>query len=249
MIPILCEDPSFLVINKPAGWLCQAPPGVPNLQAELAAQIKQRDGHPGNPFVGLPHRLDRSTTGTLLVARHQRALKRFCAQFQSRKIRKWYLAVVEGELPPGAPMRWIDYVRKLPGQPVAEIVPDRAAEHAREAVLEAHVLAAADGCSLLKIDLHTGRMHQIRIQAASRGWPVVGDQLYGANRVLAPVATSADSDTAYREMRIALHAARLEFFHPTTAKKVHVVAPLPEYWHELPGIMKVASDWLQRPVP
>ncbi|RMF41898.1 MAG: RNA pseudouridine synthase, partial [Planctomycetota bacterium] len=88
MIPILMEEPHFLVVDKPAGWLCQAPAGVPSLQRELVSQLKIRDEHPGQPFIGLPHRLDRSTTGTLLIAPNHRALKRFNAQFQSRKIGK-----------------------------------------------------------------------------------------------------------------------------------------------------------------
>lgn len=223
-IPIVYEEPHFLLVNKPAALFSQAPPGIDSLQARLIAQLKARDQHPGEPFVGLPHRLDRGTSGIMLIARNQRALKRFGQQFQSRKVIKHYLAVVEGVLASAsaacghqsdgsaaqerqrsatlpATQRWEDYVRKIPDLPRAEVVSSDA-EGAKLAIALVDCLCrvAADGVatqSLLKVQLETGRMHQIRVQAAARGLPVVGDASYGATLPWRPTLAlpqSAGSD-------------------------------------------------------
>lgn len=218
-IQIVYEEPHFLLVNKPTALFSQAPAGIDSLQARLIAQLKARDQHPGEPFVGLPHRLDRGTSGIMLIARNQRALKRFGQQFQSRKVIKHYVAVVEGAVPqagavssvhddaggshhqsrnaaPQGEQLWEDYLRKIPGLPQAEVVTAEA-EGAKLAVARVECLYRASGhtlstsnaaeqagdarqLSLLKIELETGRMHQIRVQAASRGLPVVGDAGYGA---------------------------------------------------------------------
>lgn len=287
-IPIVYEEPHFLLVNKPAALFSQAPIGIDSLQARLIAQLKARDQHPGEPFVGLPHRLDRGTSGIMLIARNQRALKRFGQQFQSRKVVKHYLAVVEGVLAvagvpsdlgtnaagsldqlrrgePQQEQRWEDYLRKIPGLPQAEIVTAEA-EGAKLAVARVECLCSGPnvsvpnvsgpGQSLLRIQLETGRMHQIRLQAASRGLPVVGDASYGAKspwsdsftasaarpnatetlRQDAPAAdrsTAAADDDAHAHPPIALHAWSLEFRHPQTAKTIRFVAPVPENWQQL----------------
>ncbi len=121
MLTILLEEPHFLVINKPSGLFSQSAPGIDNVQALLIEQLAQRDAHPGKPFIGLPHRLDRGTSGAMLLARNQRALKRFGEQFHSRKVGKHYLAVVEGSMPAEKQLL-ADYLRKIPEKPLAEIV-------------------------------------------------------------------------------------------------------------------------------
>ena len=287
-IPIVYEEPHFLLVNKPAALFSQAPSGIDSLQARLIAQLKARDQHPGEPFVGLPHRLDRGTSGIMLIARNQRALKRFGQQFQSRKVIKHYLAVVEGVLAgagvasdmgakaarpldqqqrvePQPEQRWEDYLRKVPGLPQAEIVTAEA-EGAKLAVARVECLcsvpnvgvpeAGVPGQSLLRIQLETGRMHQIRIQAASRGLPVVGDASYGAKLAwrdnltdsadspidvgmvreetpAAGIPTAAADDEAHAHPPIALHAWSLEFRHPQSAKAMRFVAPVPANWQQL----------------
>ncbi|MFO0011465.1 MAG: pseudouridine synthase, partial [Planctomycetota bacterium] len=96
MIEILIDDPWFLVINKPIDLLTQAVAGVPSVQSMLIDQL--RNG-PSKPFVGIPHRLDRMTSGVMVVARNQRALRRLCDQFAARSVHKEYLAWVFGETP------------------------------------------------------------------------------------------------------------------------------------------------------
>jgi 23S rRNA pseudouridine1911/1915/1917 synthase len=230
-ISIVHEEAHFMLVNKPAGLFTQAAPGVPSLELQLAAQLKQRDNHPGNPFVGLPHRLDRATSGILLVARNKRALAKFGQQFQSRKVDKYYVAVVQGEMPPGI-QAWDDYMRKIEDQPQAEIV---AADDAlaKLAQLRIEPLAVAQGRSLVLVQLLTGRMHQIRLQAAHRGWPIVGDGMYGPPGEAPLSGAIADNGTLEesRQLPHALHAYRLRFRHPQTAVAVSYGAPLPAAWH------------------
>ena len=227
-LPILYEEPHFLLVNKPAGLFTQAAPGVPSLEVQLSEQLKNRDQHPGRPFVGLPHRLDRATSGVLLVARNQRALARFGQQFQSRKVEKYYVAVVEGELPPGV-QEWDDRMRKIPDRPQAEVVEP----HVRDgklARLRIESLATGAGRTLAVVQLLTGRMHQIRMQTAHRGWPVVGDRLYGG-QTLSAATTMPPSEL--REQPHALHAFRLGFFHPRSALRLSISAPVPENWRDV----------------
>ncbi|GAB5402205.1 MAG: RluA family pseudouridine synthase [Aureliella sp.] len=227
-IPIIAEDPFYWLINKPAGLLTQAAAGIDSVETQLRHQIKERDNHQGNPFVGLPHRLDRSTSGVMMVARNSRALSRFGQQFQSRKVNKFYLALLKGELAPGT-ARWTDSVRKVQDRPLAEIV-ESTEQGARTAELDIKVIGSSDGVSLALIQLHTGRMHQIRIQAMHRGHAVVGDSLY--EHLFEHRASGVQEGDYPVSDRVALHALRLEFRHPKTALPTSATAPIPEYWSE-----------------
>jgi len=226
---ILHEEAHFMVIDKPVGLFTQAAPGIESVQTRLTEQIKQRDDHTGTPFVGLPHRLDRGTSGVILIARNQRALSRFGEQFHSRKIGKYYLAAVVGELPPET-AEWSDSIRKVTDQPIAEIC-DPTAEGAKLAQLTARPLATAGGVTLLLIKLHTGRMHQIRIQAVSRGLRILGDTTYGGPEFF----DIDDADEGEGELAsMALHALRLEIRHPQSAKQLAFTAAPPATWENLP---------------
>ncbi len=228
-IPIVYEEPHFLLVNKPAALFSQAAGEIESLQRALTQQLKARDNHVGQPFVGLPHRLDRGTSGIMLIARNQRALKRFGEQFQSRKVVKQYLAVVEGEFPE-LPQRWEDYLRKVPDQPLAEIVTvDN--DGAKQALATVECLQREAGTSLLLVQIETGRMHQIRVQAASRGFPVLGDTAYGA-KLAFDLQPEPNSET-HAHPPVALHAWSLEFRHPQTAKTMTFTAPVPESWNGL----------------
>lgn len=242
MIPIIHEETHFLAINKPAGLFTQAPNGISSVQQSVAEQIKLRDNHAGNPFIGLPHRLDRGTSGILLIARNQRALKRFGDQFQSRKVGKFYVAVVKGrcsfELE-----TWEDWIRKVPDKPLAEIV-EQEEEGARHAKLEARVIAAGDSFSVLLFQLHTGRMHQIRVQAAARGYPILGDIEYGGPTDTCFGQESVVESPEHRWYRFALHALRLEFRHPQNAKQICLTAQIPEAWKDLPDSVQAALSKL-----
>lgn len=235
-LAILHEEPHFMVIDKPAGLFTQAAPGIESVQTRLTEQIKRRDQHAGIPFVGLPHRLDRGTSGVILIARNQRALSRFGEQFHSRKIGKFYLTAVIGDFPndPSGTHEWSDYVRKVTDQPIAEIC-SADAEGAKLAQLTAQPLASAGGVTLLLIKLHTGRMHQIRIQAASRGLRILGDLAYGGPEFFDIQDVEDGDESSDAELAsMALHALRLEIRHPQTAKQMAFTAAPPSSWDNLP---------------
>lgn len=252
-IPILHEEPHFLLVNKPAGLFSQAANPVDSLQIRLVEQMKRRDGHPGRPFIGLPHRLDRGTSGIMLIAKNQRALKRFGEQFHSRKVSKFYVAVVEASLPVATLQKWEDFMRKIPDCPQAEIV-DRDSPGAKLAVSNVKCLTQAAGYSLLLVQIETGRMHQIRLQCAARGWPVLGDTLYGASTVWESASEltagnqpeAAGTLISERFLPIGLHALRLEFRHPQTAKRLSGTAEAPAYWWRLPQDIIHRLDSLTR---
>lgn len=228
-IEILWEEPTALVVNKPAGILTQGAHGITTMETCLRDYLKSRDQHSGVPYVGLPHRLDRCVSGALLVARNVRAVQRFGAQFQSRKITKTYWAIAIGCVPTGVdetPLVTLqDIVRKVPGRPVAEIVDDSAPD-GKQATLHYRLLRyleLPDGrtCSWLEVHLETGRMHQIRLQFASRGFPLLGDSTYGSDVRFGPMVDDE------RQQTIALHAREIEFFHPKTGVRTKVTAPVP----------------------
>lgn len=241
-LTILHEEAHFLVIDKPVGLFSQAATGIESVQTRLTAQLKQRDQHPGIPFIGLPHRLDRGTSGVMLIARNQRALSRFGEQFQSRKIGKYYLAAVVGQIADQT-HRWSDFVRKIPDQPLAEVC-SQATAGARLADLTVRPLVQAGGVSLLLVHLLTGRMHQIRIQAASRGVHILGDTTYGGPEFFDLQSSEAvDGELA----SLTLHALRLEIRHPQTAKPMAFTAATPAFWRNLPSpILAGVDDCCQR---
>jgi 23S rRNA pseudouridine1911/1915/1917 synthase len=223
---LLYEQGPCLVVVKPGGLATQAPPGIDSLEVRVKEFLRTRDGKTGKVYLGIPHRLDRPVSGVMVLARHVRAARRLAEQFEARTVSKKYWAAVEGEVSPAAGT-WTDYLRKIPDAAQVEVV---SAEHpdGRLAVLHYRVLASDGRMSWLEIDLETGRMHQIRVQAASRSHPIVGDAQYGA---VMPFGPATDD---FRQRWIALHARSLEFRHPMTREFVSQTAPLPAAWQALP---------------
>ena len=224
---ILYEEGPCLAVCKPAGLLTQAPPGIDSLEWRIKEFIKQREGKTGNLYLGVPHRLDRPVSGAIVFARHSRAARRLAEQFEGRLVRKVYWACVQGDIEP-AEGTWTDLVRKIPDQPRAEIVPDGHPE-GRLAVLHYRLLTSGPGRSCLEVELETGRMHQIRVQAAARGHPLLGDAMYGS---AVPFGPQHDD---WRRRAIALHARSLGFRHPMTREPVTVIAAAPEPWQGVLG--------------
>jgi 23S rRNA pseudouridine1911/1915/1917 synthase len=228
-LDILFEDNHCLAVSKPAPLLTQGvPPGIPTLEAMVKAYLKKRYGKPGNVYLGFPHRLDRPVSGVVLLARNTKSARRLAEQFQGRQVTKIYWAAVEvadGLVLPESGT-WEDWLRKVPDQARAERV-EAGAPGARRAVLHFRRLRAEGSAALLEIQTETGRMHQIRVQAASRGWPIRGDALYGARFPFGPSAELP------RDRVIALHARSLTFLHPIRYEPITLVAPLPPCWREL----------------
>lgn len=242
VLDVLYRDTDCWVVNKPAGIFTQAPAGVPSLERLLVAQL--------GPSVGLPHRLDHGTSGTLLVALNKRSLRLFGEQFAARKVAKQYLAILVGDLTEQR-QEWIDWLIKVPDRAMVSVV-EPSGLGAKEARLRIERLAGQPLRCLAKIDLITGRMHQIRVQAATRGHPILGDTLYGpppcgsvATRLEAaddqPAAANPEGTASPpgHADRIWLHAHRLQFLHPRSGKAIAVTAPLPAAWDE-----QLPPDWM-----
>lgn len=222
---LLDELGPCLIVAKPGGLLTQAPPSIDSLERRIKAFLKVRDNKPGRVYLGVPHRLDRPVSGVMVFAKHVRAARRIAEQFQARTVQKKYWVVVEGHLDSDKGT-WTDSMRKIPDVALAEIVgPDDPG--ARQAVLHYRLLARLQDSSLLEVELETGRMHQIRLQAASRGHPILGDAQYGARTTFGPKTDDP------RQRWIALHARSLRFRHPMTRETVERVADLPAPWTAL----------------
>lgn len=220
---ILYEEGPCLAVCKPPGLATQAPLGIDSLEARIKALLRVRRNRPeGKMYLGIPHRLDRPASGAIVFGLHSRAAHRLSKQFERRQIEKIYWACVQGQVEPDAGT-WTDCLRKIPGQPRGEIV---TADHpdAQSAVLHYQVLGRYDWGTWLQIQLETGRMHQVRLQAATRGHPLLGDAMYGSTL---PFGTQYADE---RMRAIALHARSLKFQHPMIKDMVTVVAPITDDW-------------------
>lgn len=229
-LEILYEDGPCLVVNKEAGVLTQAPRGIDSMEVRVKDYYRLKEDKPAdaNIYLGITHRMDRPTTGCLVFARHVRATQRICAQFAERTVSKIYWGFVEGHVTPDEGT-WTDYLHKRHGIPQPEVV---TADHpaGKHAILHYRVLWQSPLGSWLEFELETGRTHQIRIQAKSRGYMLVGDADYGST---IPFGKPKEDP---RERPIALHARSIAFRHPMTQEPVSVTAPLPASWKafELP---------------
>lgn len=222
---ILFEDHHLLIVNKPAPMLTQGPEGVPSLESLVKAYIKEKYAKPAGVYLGIPHRLDRPVSGVIAFARNTKAAQRVHAQFQEHKVRKVYWAVVEGDVTPDAGV-WEDWVRKIADE-ARTVKASEDEPGAKLAMLEYRVVQRVAGGTLVELAPLTGRMHQLRVQAAWRGHPVFGDTTYGSTRPFGPTAELP------RDRVIALHARRLTLTHPFSKQELTLEAPLPEYWGEL----------------
>jgi 23S rRNA pseudouridine1911/1915/1917 synthase len=227
MLDVLYDEGPVLVVNKPSGLLTQAPAGIDSLEVQAKEFFRSREGkQPGdNIYLGLPHRLDRPVSGAIVLARNVRAAQRLSAQFENRTVSKAYWAFVEGTVSPDEGT-WTDYLHKRHGMAQSEVV-DAAHPAAKHAVLHYRVIWQGAAGAWLEIELETGRTHQIRVQAGSRGHAVAGDSQYGSRLPF------GDPGLELRDRPIALHARQLGFKHPMSGEPVDVIAPLPRVWQSL----------------
>jgi 23S rRNA pseudouridine1911/1915/1917 synthase len=224
-LEILYDEGPCLVVNKSAGVLTQAPAGIDSLEVQVKAFYRQREEKEGNMYLGLPHRLDRPVSGAIVFARHVRAAQRLSTQFENRTVTKVYWAFVEGQVDADEGT-WTDHLHKRHGMAQSIVVPADD-PRGKVAVMRFRVLARTEVGTWLEIELETGRTHQIRVQTASRGYPVMGDSQYGAKL---PFGEEFENE---RLRAISLHARQLGFNHPMTREPVNIIAPLPMAWEAL----------------
>jgi len=224
VLDVLYEDNHLVAVNKPCGWPSAHFGGSEEtIDRVVKAHLKEKYKKPGNVFLGVVHRLDKPVSGVLLFARTSKAAARLSEQFRDNLVEKVYWAVVEtapfrGEpqanaLAPAGTLE--DWLRKDPIAGKVEVV-DADTDGARQALLHYVVKTEHGGLALVEIRPQTGRTHQLRVQLASRGWPVYGDRKYGSRFGLGP--------------GIGLHARALTFLHPTRAEPMTLTADVPRTW-------------------
>ncbi|MEO1614300.1 MAG: RluA family pseudouridine synthase [Planctomycetota bacterium] len=232
-VTVLYEDNHLLVIDKPAGLATMGQEdGESSVYQWAGDYLKRRYNKPGNVFVGIVSRLDRMTTGVLVLARTSKAASRLTIQFggpgKSKKVssraEKIYLALVEGD-----PVKASGLSRS--GSLVDHVFHDDAGRRMRvakqerqdtsRAVSDYQVLESFGAATLIAVRLVTGRKHQIRLQWAERGHAILGDRKYGSTRRFGA--------------GVALHSWRLLITHPTKTEPMQFEAGLPSTWHEATG--------------
>ncbi|WP_379129420.1 RluA family pseudouridine synthase [Paenibacillus sp. sgz500958] len=213
-LEILYEDNHLLGVVKPVNIPVQEDStGDLDLLTILKEDVKQRFNKPGNVYMGLVHRLDRPVGGAMVFAKTSKSASRLSESVRSRSFRKVYLTVVHGK-PPAMHGRLIDTLLKNEKTNTVTVV-RKGTPGGKEAILDYTVLGTSEGLSLLKIDLHTGRSHQIRVQLSSLGCPLYGDQKYGAS-VNKP------------GQQISLWSLLVGFPHPVTKEEIELISLPPQ---------------------
>ncbi len=222
---ILYEDNHLIVVNKLPGELVQGDEtGDRTLADDVKAYLKEKYGKPGNVFLGIPHRLDRPTSGIVVYAKTDKALSRMTALFRTSDVKKTYWAIVDRK-PSKEEATLVHYIVRNAETNKSLAFPVEK-KGAKVAKLTYRLIASSDNYHLLEIDLHTGRHHQIRAQLAAIGVHIKGDLKYGAAR------SNPDGG-------ISLHARRISFIHPVKKTALDIIAPPPHdtLWDYFSGIV------------
>jgi 23S rRNA pseudouridine1911/1915/1917 synthase len=236
-LDIVYEDDDLGVINKPAGMMVHAGAGATEdernrgtLVNALLHRFRRLSGVGGELRPGIVHRLDKDTSGLIVVAKNDETHRKLAAQFSSRRVRKSYIALVQG---------WLKQDHGTIQASISRDVVRRTRmttrrSGGRDAVshytVERRIESPYGRFTLVKIKIDTGRTHQIRVHLSSLGHPVVGDTLYGAHRELkasSRVKSNTASTLPLQLSRNFLHAAALEFEHPRTGRVLALASPLP----------------------
>lgn len=230
-LEVLWEDDQAMVINKPAGLVVH--PGSGNRDGTLVNGLLAHDpGLAPLPRAGLVHRLDKDTTGCLLIARTFLAHRRLVRAMKDRLIQRRYFALVRGRVIAGdtidAP------IGRHPTDRRRQVVTGKG----RPAITHYRVSRHLSGATLLEVKLETGRTHQIRVHMAHVGFPILGDRTYGRQGI--PAGFSPEQREAWTSFpRQALHAFRLGFPHPESGEIIDTRAPLPP---DLQALIEVLGD-------
>ena len=216
---VIYEDEDIIVINKEKGMVVH--PGNGRTEDTLVNALMQKcknslSGIGGKIRPGIVHRLDKDTSGIIIVAKNDKAHINLSEQIKNRKVNKYYIALVRGNV--------IENNATI-NMPIARSTKDRkkmaVSEKGKEAITHFKVLKRYNGYTLLKLKIDTGRTHQIRVHLAEIGHPVVGDEVY------------SNGKNKFGVKGQCLHAERIEFVHPTSNKKMVLEAELPKYFKDI----------------
>ena len=252
-LDIVYEDDDLAIVNKPAGMMVHAGAGATEdarnrgtLVNALLHHFAKLSGVGGEMRPGIVHRLDKETSGLIVVAKNDESHRKLAEQFAQREVKKKYIALVHG------------WMKKDSGTVSATISRDRVrrirmtTRHSggREAVSHYQVLRRIDSpygkFTLVEVKIDTGRTHQIRVHLSSLGHPVVGDTLYGAPAEMRPHRLKHGSGATLSLPRNFLHAAQLELAHPRSGAIIALTSPLPD---ELVNFQKALETLASSPLP
>lgn len=205
-LKVLYEDNHVIVVEKPNNIPSQGDKtGDEDMLTIIKKYIKEKYSKPGEVYLGLVHRLDRPTGGVMVFAKTTKAASRLSEQIRNKQIKKKYIAVCDGKFE-NKSGSWKDFLQKNERTNMSKVV-EEGTKNAKEAVLDYEVISYNEKTNLstVKINLHTGRHHQIRVQFSSRGHSLFGDQKYGVRG---------------RGKQLRLWAYYLSFIHPITKEKM-----------------------------
>ena len=214
MLNILFEDNHLIVVNKNPGELTQGDiTGDETLGDKIKAYLKKKYNKPGNVYLGIAHRLDRPTSGVIIFTKTSKALTRLNELFKKNEIKKTYWAIVK-KMENKATEKLENFLIKNQKKNKSYVTKN-SNKYAKKAVLTYKIILELKNYSLLKINLETGRHHQIRTQLSHIGFPVKGDLKYGYSR--------SNNDGS-----IHLHSRKVQFIHPVSKKNIEITAKLPK---------------------
>lgn len=210
---VIYEDNHIIIVNKRVGDIVQGDKTGDQPLSEIVKDfLKEKYNKPGNVYLGVVHRLDRPTTGIVMFSKTSKALPRLNKLFSDKGAKKTYWALVKNE-PPKTQDTLTHWLKKNPKNNKSNAYL-KEVNDSKKAVLHYKILKKLNTYFLLKIELETGRHHQIRSQLSSIGCPIKGDLKYGFDR------SNPDGG-------ISLHARQLQFIHPVSNEDINVIAPLP----------------------
>lgn len=218
-IDVIYEDDYIIVVNKPKGLVVHPANGNPDgtlVNAIMSICKDSLSGIGGEVRPGIVHRLDKDTSGVLIVAKNDEAHIKMSEQIKNREVKKIYIALVRGQVPEE---------QATINMPIGRSIKDRkkmaVCKNGKEAVTHFTVLQRFNKYTLLQIKIDTGRTHQIRVHLSEIGFPVIGDSVY------------SNGKNEFNVKGQMLHAQKLEFKHPITSKLLSLEAPLPKYFNDV----------------
>ena len=230
-LDIIFEDEEIMIINKSVGMVVH--PGSGNPDGTLVNALLAHEESLGFlPRAGIVHRLDKDTSGLMVVAKKESAYLNLIEQLKERSVKRTYMAIVVG----------VPISNKIINEPIGRHPKIRTKQavvkNGKEAITRVSLSESFQGYSLLRVNLETGRTHQIRVHLSHAGYPIVGDSVYGARKQFAPGSTEGLKNIISSFTRQALHASELELIHPSSEKLVSFGADLPEDMSTLIGQLK-----------
>jgi len=218
-VEILYEDDDIIVVNKPKGMVVHPANGNPDgtlVNAVMAICKDSLSGIGGEIRPGIVHRLDKNTSGAIIIAKNDKAHINLSEQLKNHEIKKTYIALVRGVVKEN---------NATINMPIGRSKKDRKKmdvdKNGKEAITHFKVLKRYKDCTLLEINIETGRTHQIRVHLSHIGYPIIGDEVY------------SNGKNKWNIEGQCLHAKSLDFKHPITGKNMHIEAPIPEYFENI----------------